>query len=160
MEYRTVFDIATAGFKSWDFPAFGLPFIAIGILLVANRKNLPSWWYKGPKERAVFPFVFLGLALLWTLFTFASTYTEYRSLASSVGKAQVVEGLVRNFKGMPPNGHGMETFCVSRACFEYSDYSIVAGFNNTATRGGPIREGRPVRITYVGNSILKLEIAK
>jgi hypothetical protein len=40
----------------------------------------------------------------------------------------------------------------------YSDYVVTAGFNNTASHGGPIRQDLPVRISYVGNSIVKLEI--
>ena len=162
MEYRTVFDIATAGYKSWDFPAFGLLFITIGAILVANRTSLPGWWGRSPRASNVFAFFFLSFALLWTLITFVSTYGQYSSLTKSVsnGGARIVEGVVTNFKPMPVTGHAMEKFCVSDACFEYSDYVIVGGFNNTASHGGPIREGLSVRVTYVGNSILKLEVAK
>ena len=60
---------------------------------------------------------------------------------------------------MPVSGHAMEHFCVRQACFEYSDFVITAGFNNTASYGGPIRDGLPVRVTYVGNAIAKLEVA-
>lgn len=44
MQYNTVFDITGAGYKSWNFPAFGLIFVAIGATLVALvlwRKALP-----------------------------------------------------------------------------------------------------------------------
>jgi hypothetical protein len=161
MEYRTVFDVATAGYKNWDFPVSGLLFIAIGAFLVKNRKNLPSWQGKSPRASNIFAFFFLGFAVVWTLIAFVSTYGEYSSLCKSVGSnAQVVEGIVTNFKPMPATGHAMEKFCVSDACFEYSDYVIVSGFNNTASHGGPVREGLPVRVTYIGNSILKLEVAK
>jgi hypothetical protein len=43
--------------------------------------------------------------------------------------------------------------------FSYSDYVIVPCFNNTASHGGPIRDGLRVRIAYSGNCILKLEVA-
>ena len=162
MEYRTVFDIATAGYKSWHFPAFGLIFIVVGVLLIANRKNLPGWWGKNPKAANAFAFYFLGFALLWTGGAFVSTYGQYASLARAIDNksARVVEGIVTNFRPMPYAGHAMEKFCVASTCFEYSDYIIAAGFNNAASHGGPIHDGLPVRVTYVGNSILKLEVAK
>jgi hypothetical protein len=65
---------------------------------------------------------------------------------------------VTGFMPMPVTGHAMEHFCVSGACFSYSDYVVTAGFNRTSSRGGPIREGLPVRVTYLGNTILKLEV--
>jgi hypothetical protein len=46
-----------------------------------------------------------------------------------------------------------ETFC-------YSDYGITAGFNNSTSHGGPTREGLPVRVSYIGNTIVRLEARK
>lgn len=162
MNYRVVFDIASAGYKSWFFPAFGLLFIAVGIVLVLARKNLPGRWAKRPRLSAVFSFFFLGFAVLWTLASFGATYSDYSALkeAERSGNVQRVEGRVSNFQPMPPSGHAMEHFCVNADCFSYSDYVITGGFNNTSSHGGPIREGLPVRVTFVGNSIIKLEVAQ
>jgi hypothetical protein len=162
MEYRTVFDIATAGYKGWSFPAFGMLFVAIGAVLVANRRRLRGPWSRIPRARNAFAFFFLGFSVLWTLGVFALTYGQCLSLAGSRASndALVAEGVVTDFKPMPYTGHSMEKFCVARACFAYSDYVVVAGFNNTASHGGPIHDGLPVRVTYVGNSILKLEVAR
>ncbi|MEO7576992.1 MAG: hypothetical protein ABIT83_05210, partial [Massilia sp.] len=66
---------------------------------------------------------------------------------------------VADFVPMPAAGHAMERFCVQQACFSYSDFVIGGGFNNTASHGGPIRAGLPVRVTYVDGDIVKLEIA-
>jgi hypothetical protein len=161
MHYRTVFDIATAGYKSWSFPAFGLIFVAIGALIVANRRNLPGAWSKRPKSSSAFSFFFLGFAILWTVTSFMSTYAEYRSLtqADTKHESRVVEGTVTEFKPMPVTGHAMEKFCVSDTCFEYSDYIVTGGFNNTSSHGGPIRAGLQVRVTYVDNTIVRLEVA-
>ena len=162
MGYQTVFDIATAGYKSWNFPAFGLIFVAAGVVLVANRKNLSGWWRKHPRASNVFAFYFLGFAALWTFISFFSTYGEYSSLSKAriANDESVAEGTVTNFEPMPVTGHAMERFCVVGKCFEYSDYVISAGFNNTSSHGGPIREGLQVRVSYVGNTIVKLEVAK
>ena len=162
MHYQTVFDVATAGYNSWSFPAFGLIFIAVGALLVANRKNLPVQWRQGPKAGSLFSFFFLGFAVLWTLISSLSAYSKYASLskARNTDSLIVVEGVVTDFRRMPVTGHAMEKFCVSGACFEYSDFVITGGFNNTSSHGGPIHEGLQVRVSYVGNAIVKLEIAR
>ena len=54
----------------------------------------------------------------------------------------------------------MEHFDVHGVEFNYSDYIVSAGFNNTASHGGPIRPGLPVRICYRDGEILRLEIAQ
>jgi hypothetical protein len=162
MEYQVVFDIASEGYKSWSFPTFGFLFITIGIGLVLIRKNLPGWWGKHPTASNFFTFCFLSFSVLWTAVSFVTTYQDYVSLstAEQTNRVHVAEGVVTNFKPMPATGHAMERFCVSNKCFEYSDYVITGGFNNTSSHGGPIREGLSVRVSYVGDSIIKLEIVK
>lgn len=162
MDYKVVFDVTDAGYKSWTFPAFGLIFVAVGAVLVAFRNKLPGSWHKHHRASKLFAFFFLGFAVFWTLITSLLTYSDYSSLKTSkeTNRASVVEGSVTDFKPMPFAGHAMEKFCVQQICFEYSDYVITAGFNNTSSHGGPIKEGLPVRATYVGNSIVKLEVAK
>jgi hypothetical protein len=59
---------------------------------------------------------------------------------------------------MPYEGHQDECFSVQSQTFCYSDYGVTAGFNNSASHGGPIREGLPVRVSYVGSTIVRLEI--
>lgn len=71
----------------------------------------------------------------------------------------VVEGVVEKFVPMPHAGRSHESFWVNGVRFSYSDYEITPAFNNTASHGGPIYEGLPIRISYVGNKILKLEVA-
>ena len=162
MVYQTIFDITTAGYKSWSSPAFGLIFVGVGIALVLMRKSLPGSWQSHPRASSAFAFFFFGFAVLWTLVSFGSTYRDYQAQVSAIehGSAKVIEGSVSNFQPMPVTGHAMERFCVQGTCFAYSDYVITAGFNNTSSHGGPIREGLPVRVTYVGCSIVKLEVAK
>lgn len=159
MSYHVVFDVADAGYKSWSFPAHGLVMIIVGAFLVAARKNLPGeWWKNRPRASAAFAFFFLGFAVLWTSVSFIATYRDFAkaSTAQKEGRARVVEGLVTDFKSMPKR----ESFCVQSQCFQYSDYIITAGFNNMSSHGGPIKAGLPVRITYSGNTILKLEVAQ
>ena len=63
---------------------------------------------------------------------------------------------------MPYEGHATEHFVVNGVRFEYSDFEVTSGFNNTSSHGGPVRQGLYVRIHYIErnskNVILKLEI--
>lgn len=161
MDYQVVFDITSAGYKSWSFDALGIICIVIGGCGVAINRKLLRGERNSPGTGKLPAFIVLGFAAVWTLFSFDS-YRDYRSLVAAVetGAARVAEGGVSNFTPMPVTGHAMEKFCVGDACFEYSDFVVTNGFNNTSSHGGPIRDGRPVRITYVGNSIVKLEVQK
>jgi hypothetical protein len=162
MSYVTVFDVADAGYKSAGFPAFGLIFIVLGILLVVFRRRIPRWNTRSRTARIIFPYGFLCFAALWTAVAFLTTYSDYRqaSQTRAANTANIVEGLVTNFVPMPVTGHAMESFCVKAVCFNYSDFAVTAGFNRTSSHGGPIREGLPVRVTYLGNTILKLEVGQ
>ena len=71
----------------------------------------------------------------------------------------MVEGVVKNFRPMPYEGHQDECFSVQAQTFCYSDYVVTVGFNNSASHGGPIREGLRVRVSYIGNTIIRLEVA-
>jgi hypothetical protein len=87
-------------------------------------------------------------------------FGEYLKLRSAYrhGQFSVVEGYVTNFRPMPYEGHQDECFSVQSETFCYSDYALTAGFNNSASHGGPVREGLPVRISYVGRTIVRLEV--
>jgi hypothetical protein len=160
MEYKVVFDVTSAGYKTWSFSLVGLVLAVVGGFLVRYRDRLPM---RGPKVVVrAFPFVFFGFAILWTLLAFGSTFTEYRSLRSAVrdGRVSIIEGTLSQFKPMPYTGHAMERFCVRATCFEYSDYVVTSGFNNTSSHGGPIREGLRVRIAHIRGTIVRLEVAE
>jgi hypothetical protein len=162
--YRTVFDVSQEGYAAWWFPAFGLIFVAGGALLVfapaLMLRLLPSG-LQGRARRG-FSGVFFAFAILWTAGSFFSTYSQYRTATSALadGAASVVEGPVTHFTPMPYTGHSQESFVVGDRRFSYSDYIVSAGFHNTASHGGPIHEGLNVRVTYLGNLILRLEVAE
>ncbi len=162
MAYKVVFDIAEAGYRTWTLPAFGLPFILIGALLLKFHKYLPAWPIKSVKFKKWFALFFLVFSILWTSGTFFATFLEYRSLLSAMttGNYQISEGIVTDFVPMSPNGHSYESFTVDGKNFQYSDYVPTAGFNNTRSHGGPIRPGLKVRILHVGNAIIGLEVAE
>ena len=154
-QYRVVFDLYQKGYEWW-FPAFGLIFVGIGALFVWLGRAL-NWqrsrWFGG--------YFMIAFACLWSGLTFSTTFREYYSLRSAYRRSQfsVVEGRVTNFRPMPYQGHQDECFSVQSRTFCYSDYAVTAGFNNSASHGGPVREGLLVRVSYVGNAIVRLEVA-
>jgi hypothetical protein len=66
--------------------------------------------------------------------------------------------VVTHFRPMPVTGHGVESFVVGGKRFQYSDFAMRAGFDETRSHGGPVREGLHVRIHYFGDDIAKLEV--
>ena len=71
-----------------------------------------------------------------------------------------MEGKFENFKPMPLGGHKIERVCVQSTCIRYAEGIVTNGFNNSSANGGPIKEVLLVRITHVGDVIVKLEILK
>jgi hypothetical protein len=146
--YRTVFEITQKGFDWW-FPAAGLGGIALGAIFI-----------KFIKSRKWLGYCMVGFAILWTLSVVGSMLLDYYKAhrAYRTGQYSVVEGPVEDFRPMPPEGHQLECFSVQRQNFCYSDYVATAGFNNSTSRGGPIRAGLPVRIAYYKGEILRIDI--
>jgi hypothetical protein len=154
MPYVTVFEITQKPFQWW-FGAFGLIFVVIGIASVLIGKRWPS-----QKRAKITDYFMLVFASLWTMVAFASTFAEYRKCTEAyrTGSYAVVEGNVENFHPMPYEGHQDECFSVQGVRFCYSDYGVQAGFNQSASHGGPIRQGLPVRVAYYDGQILRLEV--
>ena len=153
-QYRVAFDLFQKGYQWW-FPACGLIFVAIGGVLVWLGRAM-NWQ---PSRRFAGYFM-IGFAFLWSELVFSTTFREYTALRSAYRRSQfsVVEGRVTNFRPMPYQGHQDECFSVQSQTFCYSDYAVTAGFSNSASHGGPIREGLPVRVSYIGTTIVRLEV--
>ncbi|HUJ93569.1 MAG TPA: hypothetical protein VLW46_01240 [Candidatus Bathyarchaeia archaeon] len=159
MPYVTVFEITQKPYEWW-WPAFGLIFIVIGVVVIkfGPKLDLNKRTFAIPPKLIGWGFVVF--ASCWTSIAFASTYSSYRRLLQTyrTGRYLVVEGIVQDFHPMPYEGHQNECFSVQREWFCYSDYAVQAGFNQSASHGGPIRQGLPVRIAYYDGEILRLEV--
>ncbi len=155
MEYSVIFDVGQSEFRNWCFVVSGLILTAISGGLFVFRRKLPA------STPRFFPLAFLGFSSVLTAVAvvFAASASHLAS-ALRDGKCEEVTGDVTNFHPMPAGGHDKESFCVGNRWFEFSDYMVSPGFNNTSSHGGPIREGLKVRIHHRGNDILRLEIAK
>ncbi len=164
MTFRTVFDAGQMGYSTGWFPAIGLFFVCLGALLVFKPvlmlKLLPHG-LQGRARTAFSWFCFL-FSIFWTVTALSITYVKYRTAVDALesGQYSVVEGPVTDFVPMPREGHALESFSVGGTRFSYSDFTVTPGFHNSASHGGPIREGLYIRIAHVGNLILRLEVAE
>ena len=154
--YRVVFDITkdarpTNATEGWLVIAFML---VASALLVWRNRTFPvvlRYWFPAL-------FVVFSIGGLFTLLFRNVLRPSELAAAYRAGKCEVVEGIVTQFHPMPATGHDVESFVVSGKHFQYSDYALRAGFNQTSSLGGPIHEGAHVRIHYLGEDIAKLEI--
>lgn len=154
MEYQTVFAVAQKSAPWWL--SVIVP-TAIGVCTV-----LAITAFIKLKTRRVMIvvgyLVVVFMALTLSPAGVADMYARARETYAR-GDYATVEGQVSNFHPMPYSGHENEAFSVNGVQFSYSDYVVSPCFSNTASHGGPIREGLRVRIAYSGNCILKLEVA-
>jgi len=155
-DFITVFNAADIGYRYWWFPATGLIFIYITVfkpkLIAPNKPTINPWLRK----------LAILFSVFWTATAFVATFGGYiksREMLLS-GHADYVEGVVQDFVPLPYMSRGNESFSVKGIHFSYADSLLTSGFNNTASHGGPIREGLYVRIWYSGNDILKLQLLK
>lgn len=160
-DYVAVFDVTDAGFKDWHASAFGLLFVVLGLLLLYLKKS-GVVRTRSPLAEKWFLRLLIAFAVVWTLFVFIASFSDYRRATTAMRDHHVpmIEGVVADFHPGRASGHGMESFIVNNVKFAYSDYVGTAGFNTTATHGGPIRGGLRVRIWHLNGEILRLEIQK
>jgi hypothetical protein len=164
MTYRTVFDVAHQGSPLFSFPTFGLLFILVGVVMVWRPAFIQQMMPTSSNgiDLRLFGMIFLLFAISWTLIGYTAIAGQQGQGAAELRdpNLSVVEGTVENFVPMPYGGHARESFTVGGRPFSYSDYIITSGFHNAASHGGPIRPGLHVRLSYVGNDILRVEVAE
>lgn len=158
--YQTVFDVSNSSFQGVQLIFMSFSFACIGFYMYRNRLNTKGWWGRHPKAYTIFLVVFVTFSLTILILGGGSSCYNYWSLQQRLksGNYSVVEGVVEKFVPMPKQGHAMESFCVKNTCFRYSDFIVTGGFNNTSSHGGPIHEDLIVKISYIGDVIIKLEI--
>src|SRR5262245_289871 len=114
------------------------------------------------RGRHPFALLYFWSSVLVTVIGFAGSYHHYATLvaAEAAGRADIIEGIVTNFRPVPQGSRTREQFCVESTCFEYSR-NDTRSFNNTASTGcRVVRDGLPVLVTHVGHTIVRFEMAK
>jgi hypothetical protein len=151
MTFDTVLDITQQPYP-WRYPALGLIFLIVGAVWSLFR------WDDPKALRRWSPRFSVGLGAVWMVFGFVSTFSEWSLGRRAVRDrtALVVEGPVENYVPMPSHGRGRERFTIRGVAFSYFANDVSATFKNATYS---IWEGRYVRVHYLDNAILKLEVA-
>ncbi|GBU19797.1 MULTISPECIES: hypothetical protein [Methylobacterium] len=160
MQYVTVFDASTAGSERVVPFLLGVGLMLLGAYLWFRPDTLVRLGLPKPlAHRSVVPALPLVFGL-HTLVTLGARWSATDEAGEAVlgNRCATVEGRVARFHPMPYGGHDRERFEVNGVPFSYSDYIVTGGFNTSASHGGPIREGLPVRICHVDGLIVRLEV--
>jgi hypothetical protein len=162
MSYVTVFDASLHPYRNLSFVLPGFGFVMLGAIMVFQPKWVETVFRKPFRHRYIFRWFFFLFSVSWVVTAGASVLRDAISASRSAasGNCETVEGRVEHFHPMPAGGHDVEHFDVQGVDFSYSDYIVTAGFNNTSSHGGPVREGLPVRICYRDGEILRLAVAR
>jgi hypothetical protein len=162
MNYISVFDVSKEGLP-WQIPAFFILFCigTIGFLTYMLRKlrgQIPLSGY-----RAVSTIAFLvGLGLvIGSIMQCEASYREYESARQLLQDpdTRVIEGMIHDFHQMPPGGHAIESFTINGIKFQYGTGWGSVIFNSN-WNSGFLHDGVTARITYSGDKILRIEIAR
>ena len=157
--YRVVYD-ATAPLMAGHFQIDSAlnvlaGFLAVGVMLAIFFKILLRG-DEAPHPMRFFPYVFLGLAVFFTIFECSLYFSSLANVrdAFSRHRETVVEGRVQEYTPWEPHVHSA-TLVVDGVRFQFWAYINEGALD--AAGPVPIRVGDGVRLTAVGNSIVKVE---
>lgn len=156
------YDLAASGFPYLWWPPAGIGIILAVYLLyrVVVAVVPPSI------QRWQQPFLgFLGACaaiVAFTMYMPAKAYLSYERAISAIesGATEKVEGSVTEFVPYEGSHHSLESFAVCRKHFVLDPNAIEPGFRQTRFSGSPIQDGVPVRVTYIGSMIVRLEVCQ
>jgi hypothetical protein len=157
-EYRTVFEVS---YFSNGCLRMSLLFLCAGIVLVIGFA-IPWISKRASRGRRIWflyilgPFYFLfGGLLLYSDLSNGWIFTS--ALANN--QCDIVEGTVQVLYEQPRDGHARgDRIRVSDKVFTYSYWQETLCYNKTISQGGELRNGVVVRLHYIGNDILEVEI--
>jgi len=140
--------------RSALFP-LGFAVIGVGVDAFRNRIEAIGQWDVPRGAPTTMVCVFL---LLWTAGSGLGRFGAI-DLANqrNRGQADVLEGQVTQFSEVALKS---ECFTVEGRRFCYADSVASPGFSRTRAYGGPINPGLSVRVTAIGDTIVRLEIAQ
>jgi hypothetical protein len=166
VQFETLYDIGEAGCRNGFLVGIGLALmISSAVGWVRNRRlpvhSRPAAPFGSGRFTGPGPGVGVLFFGFWTLVAFAATWLPYWSLLRGIrtGQAQTLEGTVTGFQPAP-SYKGTERFRLGDREFSYSRYATNQGFHTFAADGAPIANGAHLRIVYIDNHILRLEIER
>jgi hypothetical protein len=155
--YQTVFETSyfSNGILFWD-----AIFLAIGIFATATAVALARKRLRGPA-------LFLGfISLVWILTTIwmcVTTVKEGLGYMASLrnGSCGTEEGVVEVLYRQPEGGHSAgDRIRINKSEFEINYFETTFAYSQTLAHGGALNTGVQARVHFLGNRILKVEIAE
>ena len=149
-EAKVLYDIRTESAPVGGTIAAGAGGVVVGALLLAIV------WKRREPAAKVFALLWIvgwaGLAA-WSVLGVSGRHREARTWLATRA-VEVAEGPVTNLSPATADRDAVETFRVGERLFRIEDGQTRApGLNRSSVRGGPIRSGVTVRITFHGESI-------
>ena len=132
--------------------AVGVVFLANSIVQVRSKKKNKGWDGFVESLFKVLGFIVGPVGIVMFVMSVAGLVFEYKSYKETLktDEIDVVEGYVENYHPMPYEGHDTEHFEIDGVYFEYSDYTIMNGYNISASHGGVVtHNGQYLKIKYV-----------
>jgi len=161
MACNIYYSIIKEGFPYWPQLGGSVALAVVGgiilaLLIFAFKRGPAVMLYRA--GAAIFTGVWIWIGLSIAL----QSYSRYVNVSEVFlkGAAQTVEGQVTSFHAAPSLGTRIEQFSVGNVTFAYSPNALQPGFRQTRAEGNPIRDGDNVRIWYVGDVIVQLELCK
>src|SRR5450756_1003428 len=109
----------------------------------------------------------IGFALGWAVmgtYIINGRNADYDRLLAqrSSGQEHVIVGTITNFSPFGPRPHSRpkETFDVDNVTFAYppDNPTVMLGYDQLTSKGGPLHDNLLVRINYIDDRIVRLEI--
>jgi hypothetical protein len=155
--YEENYNLARDGYKGSFFPYifFGLSGYVFLILFYGDR------FFPSLAIPIKIFFAMIGLSMFAggcaVFFSLRYQYSQAIS-ALNAGQCFLVEGIIEDFSSSIYGNNSVESFKVSDKHFQYTSNEVTVGFNQTRHMGGVLKNGTRVRISYIEDRIVKLEI--
>ena len=130
----------------------GIGFFSLSFSIIKTQKRGEEATGFLPSFFKVVGFIVGPLGVLLFLISTLGMMAEHidYSKALETGDVCCVEGYVENFHPMPYEGHDVEHFEIDGVCFDYTDYEIMNGYNQSSSHGGVITgNGQYLKIKYI-----------
>jgi hypothetical protein len=164
MIWTTIFDVHDKPWREWTPVLFGMTFLFFAAKAAREAFSRNEDEYRGEVMNATETRFLGGVAIcfgliLMSVAIFSAWNNSVRAIHTlDTGADQRVEGAVTHFHQTAWKGNAKDSFSVGPIGVDYTDYDALATHANVITYPGCLREGVPVRISYSGSRVLRIEI--
>jgi hypothetical protein len=148
---QVYYDISRDGFEGWW--VLGVPYIMVIYLIILCFFNV---------QGGSLLLVGASFAFIAAIFSSVLTWYEFVNSCKALknGSCRIVEGFVteHTVSCPEPRNRESESFIVAGKRFFYADNIFVVGFNRTPRNGGKIKNDMNLKVFYLEDRIIRIEI--